>query len=1278
MASMNVQSLNNKVNDTLHLFDSRHLDLLLIQETCLDRESLDAIARMAKKRKVKFHAANPKIRSDGRSYGGLACFSKWPVQPVRLKCYDDPQVASTVQALRLHRANDVPFLLVNVHFQSGNEEIAQNQFETVLTELLSLNVPAILFGDWNLTPQHSSVAFYEARGILHLGGTGVFPTRTSGKCIDFAASVSRCPFHYETQYSGLADHEVVQIHIPDIPLRETFHHAKRRPLEVNSVLQDRWDSVWNMTRQQFLAFLHDGQIDSAWQLLSGAFEQVLSTKEHDNKYVLRHQIPTPRPENPYSQKSIFPESFRLRRLKRYIRRVQEFHRHPSGTLFKKITATQTYLLKLWPQLSEPGVLMNPDSLRTWAAQIESETRSANKKAALARIECSDSRAYQWLKRPASTDAPRETDDPVPIAPEEQVKFYKQKWERLWLKLPETNFEFLEEALGNHASFPPVQIEHVELYKLAQKAKSKAAGPDGWKGCHFAALPEIAFEPLVQLWNACVDLGQLPGSWCEARTVFIDKPDGDKRPLSIASLCWRLCGSAVLKKLTPWINLWIHKDLCGGLPGTRADSMHIRLSPELVRNNHENSAKVIGVKQDLAKCFDATCSSQAIAILSKFGLPAQLGRILTFFYRNHTRWLEIEGCVSLEPVKPTRSILQGCPFSVLLLSGIMSLWATQMQLQFPQLHLGVFIDDRTLWMKNQPVKVLQQVVNHSNALDARFGFQSNKAKEAFFANTAYLRKKLKTLGNTYSWFTLLGIHYQRKTFCAAHTSTVAKHLDLMLSRIRFLFKSRNRRRVFVQMLIIPTITWAAAWSTYSKKFLQQITGKIERCILGRITPGRSPTLIWALLGLNVNPRFQQFVVAFRVWEWQIWKHVHGGPPPFLSLAARETFDNLSWEPSPDGIIETPNGRLTLGIDSHSSILQLAKLAFFSHLWKRDKRVSPEERTKWPDLQILTETSKTLDCLTWSFESAITGAAVDGRMTACFEKRTVNCRCGETNPTRRHLLWRCQAYSSARQRFGLAQFPELATAEEGLLVKSVDKPVFLNQICQVTLSELVTGGELDRIRNLVHDMANNSKTKSGPIVIGTDGSTHRHMYITKGAAAFATQKSAVAFTLKGWDQTSPCAEAWAVCVCILSLCKFLPQGPSPVILLCDNLDVVQKLNFLFARHPKHVPCWPHWALFSAIYRNLQQRPDIHIRPIWIPSHGKAKPWDCPSELDETFCRAINAAADAAAADRNESSFSFCQRLLVAANLRKDWMVTALKFLQHAIADFQKFDTDTANPA
>ena len=48
------------------------------------------------------------------------------------------------------------------------------------------------------------------------------------------------------------------------------------------------------------------------------------------------------------------------------------------------------------------------------------------------------------------------------------------------------------------------------------------------------------------------------------------------------------------------------------------------------------------------------------------------------------------------------------------------------------------------MKNQPVKVLQQVVNHSNALDARFGFQSNKAKEAFLPTLRTCAKNLRLL------------------------------------------------------------------------------------------------------------------------------------------------------------------------------------------------------------------------------------------------------------------------------------------------------------------------------------------------------------------------------------------------------------------------------------------------------------------------------------------------------------------------------------------------------
>ena len=120
--------------------------------------TLDAIARLAKKPKLKFLASNPKIKNDTRCFGGLAFLSKWPVQPVKLECYNNPDIA-----IRVHRSQDVPFLLINLHLQSGDFDFAQQQFEILLPEMLSLGIPAIFIGDWNLVPAKSAVAFYEAR-----------------------------------------------------------------------------------------------------------------------------------------------------------------------------------------------------------------------------------------------------------------------------------------------------------------------------------------------------------------------------------------------------------------------------------------------------------------------------------------------------------------------------------------------------------------------------------------------------------------------------------------------------------------------------------------------------------------------------------------------------------------------------------------------------------------------------------------------------------------------------------------------------------------------------------------------------------------------------------------------------------------------------------------------------------------------------------------------------------------------------------------------------------
>lgn len=55
-----------------------------------------------------------------------------------------------------------------------------------------------------------------------------------------------------------------------------------------------------------------------------------------------------------------------------------------------------------------------------------------------------------------------------------------------------------------------------------------------------------------------------------------------------------------------------------------------------------------------------------------------------------------------------------------------------------------------------------------------------------------------------------------------------------------------------------------------------------------------------------------------------------------------------------------------------------------------------------------------------------------------------------------------------------------------------------------------------------------------------------------------------------------------------------------------------------------------------RKLNERPDIHMRPIWISSHGKNKHWDIPPEFPDDVCRSVNDAADVAAPHSNEAAF------------------------------------------
>ncbi len=58
---------------------------------------------------------------------------------------------------------------------------------------------------------------------------------------------------------------------------------------------------------------------------------------------------------------------------------------------------------------------------------------------------------------------------------------------------------------------------------------------------------------------------------------------------------------------------------------------------------------------------------------------------------------MDGAVSSEWTETTRSLLQGCPFSALLMAAIMLVWVTCFVQRIPRARCSTYLDDRIWWM-----------------------------------------------------------------------------------------------------------------------------------------------------------------------------------------------------------------------------------------------------------------------------------------------------------------------------------------------------------------------------------------------------------------------------------------------------------------------------------------------------------------------------------------------------------------------------------------------------
>ena len=252
---------------------------------------------------------------------------------------------------------------------------------------------------------------------------------------------------------------------------------------------------------------------------------------------------------------------------------------------------------------------------------------------------------------------------------------------------------------------------------------------------------------------------------EVRAVLIPKPDdptGAKRLIGVAAAVWRLCSSAMIKNITSWYQAWVHPELYGGVPGVSADDLHNRFYFDL-QQAVETGQGLSGCKVDLSKCFDRVSPRLAFAVLRKLGLSREICEFVLQFYKRMRTWFTGSGATAHTFVKRLVRLLQGCPWSVMAVAGIMTVFCHHMHEVEPSVQWGVFIDERLAWTKGRrSVNPLTKAVEAAQEFDVACCFKWNSDKGALFATKNSDLQKLTPLsasvGPVSKSFKNLGLHF----------------------------------------------------------------------------------------------------------------------------------------------------------------------------------------------------------------------------------------------------------------------------------------------------------------------------------------------------------------------------------------------------------------------------------------------------------------------------------------------------------------------------------------
>jgi endonuclease/exonuclease/phosphatase family metal-dependent hydrolase len=223
IATCNVQMLQPRLDALLDKLVEEVVDLAVLQETRLTADAVPAIQRRASQKGFRVIAGAHQKTSAGVAMGTNITLTRWPA--TKLTVPKTITAGARVQLIGVHRPEECPFVLANVHFPHQGPA-KTNLMRQLQRHLASLGRQAMIIGDFNAEPKEGVITEVLAHGEMCLmdeaaqelgnpgdGANGAdqptsVPARGSGRHIDFGLCSKALRVERRKQIEGVADHDL--------------------------------------------------------------------------------------------------------------------------------------------------------------------------------------------------------------------------------------------------------------------------------------------------------------------------------------------------------------------------------------------------------------------------------------------------------------------------------------------------------------------------------------------------------------------------------------------------------------------------------------------------------------------------------------------------------------------------------------------------------------------------------------------------------------------------------------------------------------------------------------------------------------------------------------------------------------------------------------------------------------------------------------------------------------------------------------------------------------